>query len=589
MIVNSTAPQSGQYDAASYDLSHYPQSDAQKGAIRNGQPFACKTSLEPPPEKTLPCVNEVTFGRVHMTGNLCPISARRIPPAEFDGLPGNVQQMLLDQALNGPLDRRLAKFMPSTFGDTRIGGLPAVPTSVTLRRLRAGQRPLDARHGATPPDRGLLEGEARRRQELQSRPGPARHGPDLRRQGQARCSTASSSIRSARRRPMLVPSDAGAAIDGIKQMTVSSTNVATALGGIPIGDPGRLSTDLEDRVKQEARRRPSAGAPAEGRQPRRAQGLPEGQARPRPVQARGRREGQAQQRRHRDDRRLRGAAQAADQARAPSRSARGVQVNASRDGPAVAQGGPPERAVGLPRRRAHQGPGARLRRQRAVRARESCCSRRSTPASRSTGSGSTTAGRFQALDVDYLAGAGQGIPIGYGHLHDQDRRRVVAGPGRDPGAHGDQRRPVDGRRLPDGRAWTRSSPSTSRPTRSSWTRRATSGSSASRWPARTSTPTRRAWSTSAPASTSTSGRCTSARNFHGRLQLPRWQVDFRGEGGIRAPAGGGGQGADRQPRPGRLRAASRSSRRPRSPMRWRSPAAPACASGRHPAARLPRS
>ena len=246
VIISKYSADNGSYDVVDYDLSHFPQSPTQKGAVRPGQPFACKTSLEPPPEPALPCVNEVTFGRVHMTGNLCPISARRIPPAEYDGLPGNVQDMLFNQALNGPLRRSLA-LMPSTFGDTRVGGLPAQASaagSVASTQVSA-LTTLDSAVPAKIPDSwkdklkddktfNLDQAQRAMDQIYMAKGQSVLNGVKLDPAGTAAT--------------VLVPSDAGAAIDGVKKLTVSSTNVATSLGGVPIGDPGKLSTDLEDRA-----------------------------------------------------------------------------------------------------------------------------------------------------------------------------------------------------------------------------------------------------------------------------------------------------------------------------------------------------
>lgn len=252
VIVSRYSVETGQYDVIDTDLSHFPQSDAQRGAIRNGQPFACKTSLEPPPEPQLPCVSEVTFGRAHMTGNLCPISARRIPPSEFDGLPASVQQMLVDQALNGPLDRRRASLMPTTFGDTRVGGLPddlATAASVASTQVSAVST-LDSATPARIADSWKDKLKDVKSFDLQQ----AQRAMD-----QIYVANGASTLNGVKLDPVgtattvLVPSDAGAAIDGVKKLTVSSTNVATTLGGIPIGDPGRLATDLEDRIKADAR------------------------------------------------------------------------------------------------------------------------------------------------------------------------------------------------------------------------------------------------------------------------------------------------------------------------------------------------
>ena len=260
-------------------------------------------------------------------------------------------------------------------------------------------------------------------------------------------------------------------------MTLSSTNVATTLGGIPIGDPGRLATDLEDRLAKTARRRPRRQAKAvlKGANLDQLADYLKSKLDLGPVQARRRREGQAQRRRHGDDRRVGRAAGPADQAR--------LQAD--------------------PRRR----PGQR------DRARAGCGSRASTWSAPSAflggvhiedmvldydGSAASTSqgkllfppvnsgiaiNRFRLDGRGQLPGARRRLPgrLGPGHparlraVHDQDRRRAVARPGRDPGAHGDQRRPELGGGCPTVGMDAAASSCTSRRRRSSSTPPATVG------------------------------------------------------------------------------------------------------------------
>ncbi len=249
VIVGANSEATGLYSVTDYDLRFFPQSTSQKGALRNGQPFACKTSLEPPPDPALPCVNEVTFGRAHVTGNLCPVSARRMPQAELEGLPRDVQKMLVDQSINGPLRRSV--MLPSTFGDQRVGGLPALPTDVaaqTTSQISA----LSTLDGAKAAEIAK-SWEAKLKDVKSFNLEKAQHAMD-----QIYIAKGSAYLNGVKMdaigqaKTVLVPSDAGEAIEGIKKLTVSSTNLQTSLGGIPIGDPGKFTTDLQDKIKKQA-------------------------------------------------------------------------------------------------------------------------------------------------------------------------------------------------------------------------------------------------------------------------------------------------------------------------------------------------
>ena len=57
-----------------------------------------------------------------MTGNLCPISARRIPRSRARRPAADVQKLLEDQALNSAADLRRIAPLPE---DVQVGGLPA--------------------------------------------------------------------------------------------------------------------------------------------------------------------------------------------------------------------------------------------------------------------------------------------------------------------------------------------------------------------------------------------------------------------------------------------------------------------------------
>jgi len=69
------------------------------GVLRKAQPFVCRKVLEPPQETTRPCLTEAWMGKVHVTGsNLCPVSVRKMPADEDLLLPASVRKLLGDAA-----------------------------------------------------------------------------------------------------------------------------------------------------------------------------------------------------------------------------------------------------------------------------------------------------------------------------------------------------------------------------------------------------------------------------------------------------------------------------------------------------------
>jgi len=244
VVVSADSEETGLYSVTDLPMDFFATSPAQRGELRDGQPFACKTSLDPPPEPTRPCINEVSVGRVHVEGNLCPISARRVPPDELAGLPGNVQKMLEDQALNASLRRVASRAgdRPAGFGSLRaVPGSTAYDATAQISALST----LDGAKEATVPAGWAAALKKNPSFDLPN----AQFAMDqiYLARGQTKLNGVTMDpVGSAS--TVLVPSDAGKAIDAVKKMTVSSTKIATSLGGIPIGDPGKLSTDLADKL-----------------------------------------------------------------------------------------------------------------------------------------------------------------------------------------------------------------------------------------------------------------------------------------------------------------------------------------------------
>lgn len=75
----------------------HSENTAFPGHLRNSQVFVCATSFDPPPNPQLPCITSGDIGRIHISdANLCPIDARDINGADFvQLLGGDLQQYLI--------------------------------------------------------------------------------------------------------------------------------------------------------------------------------------------------------------------------------------------------------------------------------------------------------------------------------------------------------------------------------------------------------------------------------------------------------------------------------------------------------------
>lgn len=246
VIVSADSEKTGEYSVTDLRYPFHPGSAIHPGALRDAQPFACKTTLIPPEEAAQPCISEVSVGRTHLAGNICPVSARRIPERDLGGLPPTVRQMLEAQALGRSLERAAA---PRTTLKTDVSvGQRAAPGSLaytTTRQVDALSSIGNAAPASIPkewstklrrsvPSFDLAAGQFAMDQIYLVR-GPAKlNGIDLDPQDGAVT--------------VMVPSDAGKAIDAIKKMTISNRSASLALGGVPIGVTAPLATDLPDKL-----------------------------------------------------------------------------------------------------------------------------------------------------------------------------------------------------------------------------------------------------------------------------------------------------------------------------------------------------
>jgi FG-GAP-like repeat len=107
--VMRTLPEKGEYDVRAVIVTKdsavtnvfgsatqtYRHFDASPGKLRPTQAFVCRTSLEPPPNPDVgPCLTKGTIARVSITGNFCPVYLRALDPNVIAGLPKDVYDLL---------------------------------------------------------------------------------------------------------------------------------------------------------------------------------------------------------------------------------------------------------------------------------------------------------------------------------------------------------------------------------------------------------------------------------------------------------------------------------------------------------------
>jgi hypothetical protein len=95
-VILDQSDQPAHFGDLPFALSNAKTTPTQAGVLRDTQVKVCATSFDPPPDKELPCVTSGDIGRIHFSNaNLCPISARDINPDDFkDLLTGDAQGYL---------------------------------------------------------------------------------------------------------------------------------------------------------------------------------------------------------------------------------------------------------------------------------------------------------------------------------------------------------------------------------------------------------------------------------------------------------------------------------------------------------------
>jgi len=279
IVVYPDSAQTGVFSEARFQngavLENPPRiSNLPQGRLRNGQPFACRTSLEQPAEPaTGPCITEGTVGRVRVTGNLCPISVRAMKQSEIDHLKTNdgpLYDLLVEMAeqLNRDDPRARAarrsvvgpethaELLPRQFLD--IPSVPQLPGAPPLPDVGAALTNTASSYAGFKVD-GRLPAH------LQPPPVPrqvAAKVPNLKVQnGQfaldqmyvARGPLKVNGITFTPQTPdpaLLVPSDVREAMSTVTSMKLAIPDARKQLDTLVLETKGRLRAEVDDRVNQ---------------------------------------------------------------------------------------------------------------------------------------------------------------------------------------------------------------------------------------------------------------------------------------------------------------------------------------------------
>jgi hypothetical protein len=213
------------------------------GTTRKAQPYACRTALEPPPEPTRPCGSDGYMGKVHIEGNLCPISLRRIPQDEVEALKKSdpdVYDILVAQneALGAAARAARRRGPPTARPAIEFGTSAASAMSISMQQFAAPTpKTFDPATSVRKAFRELAISSMLKApfvlDQIYISRGPAKvNGVSV--------TPKTGSI-------VFVPSDSGEAIESIKKMVVSASNAGVALGGIPLDNgAGPFKQHVED-------------------------------------------------------------------------------------------------------------------------------------------------------------------------------------------------------------------------------------------------------------------------------------------------------------------------------------------------------
>jgi hypothetical protein len=262
------------------------------GKLRDAQVKVCAVSFDPPPDKKLPCVTSGDIGRIHLSNaNLCPIDERAIDPKDFSQLlPNDPQGNDIQGYLQAVSDARLAGEGTATNAKLRARGiatrwvrwhdsptgrrgtgvrtrdgalLTRVQISDVASTLANTGAALSARnssdHYATPSRRAAFNDSAKH---LTSAYNAANDGFAFNQIYVARSGdgtgTGSVDVNGVTMEALgttatlLLPSDIGAALPNVRDMSLVGRDVASSLGpqkqgeGIPLATGGKLTSKFND-------------------------------------------------------------------------------------------------------------------------------------------------------------------------------------------------------------------------------------------------------------------------------------------------------------------------------------------------------
>ena len=218
--------------------------------LRPAQPFSCRTALTPPPNPNVgPCVTDGTIGRVHVTGNLCPINVRNLSDDDINALGDGLEDMLgaFSQAQETDADQHVHA-QAAAFRSARAGialstaartiSASYFNTAASLADLDAGNRQLVSKTTIKQLGRVTHVHVAAvnfAADQIYVARGPIQiNGVEVAPAGDAQA--------------VLVPSDAKAADDRINSMILSARASTRRLSGIPLSPRQDLHATISDAV-----------------------------------------------------------------------------------------------------------------------------------------------------------------------------------------------------------------------------------------------------------------------------------------------------------------------------------------------------
>jgi hypothetical protein len=285
-IVAKNSAATGIYGFAKMDVTSPANTTVStyRKTLRSGQPFACRTSLLPPPDPdTQSCVRSGTIGRVQVTGNLCPIYLRAIDPDVLAKLPPDVyttlkafaskiavasrapkrsdeivvgddnvtpRSALAPPALGAPVSRASVFATAADAGDDAAGDVDETTVAAYTNTMSALTGFDEDHTAAIDPYRvsdnpTVEELEAKLKTHF-DKP-KANFALDEIYLAKGKVKVNGVTMTPATAIPtLLVPTDVGNAVTSITSMTINNPDVKTALGGLTLATGGAINTQIPD-------------------------------------------------------------------------------------------------------------------------------------------------------------------------------------------------------------------------------------------------------------------------------------------------------------------------------------------------------